>query len=105
MGSDLRDLIAGLDPASSVIDARDAALLVLGWAAALRRSELAGLDWRELGSGTGFVQIVDRGFVVTLPTSIGMMPRGGRPRSRCNASDRCSPFSPYLLALCLAASA
>jgi site-specific recombinase XerC len=30
-----------------VIDARDAALLVLGWAAALRRSELVGLDWQE----------------------------------------------------------
>jgi hypothetical protein len=40
MGRDLRELIQGLDPAGSVIDARDAALLVLGWAAALRRSEL-----------------------------------------------------------------
>ena len=71
MGSDLRDLITGLDPGSSVINARDAALLVLGWAAALRRSELVGLDWQELGSGTGYVQILDRGLVVTLPTSKG----------------------------------
>ena len=71
MGSDLRDLIASLDPAVSAIDARDAALLVLGWAAALRRSELVGLDWHELGFGTGYVQILERGLVVTLPTSKG----------------------------------
>jgi site-specific recombinase XerC len=64
MGSDLRDLITGLDPAGSIIDARDAALLVLGWAAALRRSEL-------VGSGSGYVQILERGLVVTLPTSKG----------------------------------
>ena len=70
MGSDLRDLLASLDPAAA-IDARDAALLVLGWAAALRRSELVGLDWHELGSGSGFVQIRPRGLVVTLPTSKG----------------------------------
>jgi integrase len=67
MGSDLRDLIAGVDPAGSMIDARDAALLGLGWAAALRRSELVGLDWHELGSATDFVQIIERGLVVTLP--------------------------------------
>ena len=55
----------------SAIDARDAALLLLGWAAALRRSELIGLDWLQLGTGTGFVQIEERGVVVTLPTSKG----------------------------------
>jgi hypothetical protein len=38
MGSDLRDLIAGLDPASSVIDARDAALLVSACARRYPRS-------------------------------------------------------------------
>lgn len=38
---------AGSWPAQ--IEARDAALLVLGWAAALRRSELVGLDRHELG--------------------------------------------------------
>jgi hypothetical protein len=52
-----------------VIDARDAALLVLGWAAALRRSELVGLDWQKLGAGSGYVEILERGLVVTLPTS------------------------------------
>lgn len=50
-------------------DARDAALLALGWAAALRRSELVGLDWQKLGEGTGFLRIDDRGLVVTLMAS------------------------------------
>jgi integrase len=71
MGEDLRSILEGLQADASAIDARDAALLLLGWAAALRRSELIGLDWLELGNGTGFVQIEERGVVVTLPTSKG----------------------------------
>ena len=50
-------------------DARDRALLTLGWAAALRRSELVGLDWGELGDGTGYAQIDEREIIVTLMTS------------------------------------
>jgi integrase len=49
--------------------ARDAALLALGWAAALRRSELVSLDWQKLGAGGGFVRIDERGIVVTLMAS------------------------------------
>ena len=71
MGEDLRSIIEGLQADGSAIDARDAALLLLGWAAALCRSELIGLDWLELGGGTGFVGIEERGVVVTLPTSKG----------------------------------
>lgn len=66
--ADLRDLLRGLRfdiPA----DARDAALLSLGWAAALRRSELVGLDWQKLGTGSGFVAVDERGLVVTLAKS------------------------------------
>ncbi len=44
---------------------------VLGWAAALRCSELVGLDWHELGFGSGYVQLSERGLVVTCPTSKG----------------------------------
>jgi integrase len=65
---DLRDLLRGLRldiPA----DARDAALLSVGWAAALRRSELVGLDWQKLGDGFGFVTVDERGVVVTLAQS------------------------------------
>lgn len=65
---DLRDIIEKLRP-DRPIDSRDAALLSLGWAGALRRSELVGLDWARLGEGTGFVAIDDRGIVITLKTS------------------------------------
>jgi integrase len=51
--------------------APDAALLTIGWAAALRRSELVGLDWVRQGDGAGIVKIEERGLVVTLPTSKG----------------------------------
>jgi integrase len=35
----------------------------------LRRSELVGLDWQELGTGTGFVRIDERGILITLARS------------------------------------
>jgi integrase len=70
MARELRELIEGLDQ-TKALDARDAALLTLGWAAALRRSELVGLDWAQQGDGAGFVTIAERGTVVTLPTSKG----------------------------------
>jgi site-specific recombinase XerC len=70
MARELQELIEGLDQ-TKALDARDAALLTPGWAAALRRSELVGLDWAEQGAGAGFVKIAKRGAVVTLPTSKG----------------------------------
>jgi len=68
LADDLRTLIDGLDQRIALA-ARDAALLALGWSAALRRSELVGLDWQKLGAGTGFVCIDERGIVVTLMAS------------------------------------
>ena len=68
MADDLQALLKLLRPTIAA-EARDAALLALGWAAALRRSELVGLDWHKLGDGTGFVVIDDRGVVVTLMAS------------------------------------
>jgi integrase len=47
LAEDLRALIDGLDQRIAS-GARDAALLALGWAAALRRSELVSLDWQQL---------------------------------------------------------
>ena len=57
----LSDLVPGVPS-----DDRDAALLALGFAGALRRSELVGLDWKEQGSGDGFVTRDERGIVLTL---------------------------------------
>jgi integrase len=65
---DLRDLLRGLRLGIPA-DARDAALLSVGWAAALRRSELVGLDWQKLGDGVGFATLDERGVVVTLAQS------------------------------------
>lgn len=55
--------------AARAADARDGAMLAIGWAAALRRSELVGLDWGELGSGAGFVRVDERGIEIVLMTS------------------------------------
>jgi integrase len=68
MADDLQALLNSLRPTVPA-EARDAAVLALGWAAALRRSELVGLDWHKLGDGSGFVTIDDRGVVVTLMAS------------------------------------
>jgi integrase len=73
MQDDLRELLSGLKP-DVLRDARDAALIGLGWAAALRRSELVGLDYGRLGSKEderriGFLSIDDKTLTVTLMTS------------------------------------
>jgi integrase len=65
---DLRDIVERLKP-NKPIDARDDALLTVGWAGALRRCELVGLDWLSPGDGTGFVAVDERGIVITLMTS------------------------------------
>ena len=68
LAADLRDIIEKLRP-DIPLEARDAALLSLGWAAALRRSELVGLDWQQRGAGTGTVVLDERGIMITLMTS------------------------------------
>lgn len=71
MADDLRELLASLNP-KLLADARDAALLALGWAAALRRSELVGLDLGKRGDGQGSAALEEgRGLVVSLATSKG----------------------------------
>jgi integrase len=66
-------MLATLKP-DHLREARDAALLALGWAAALRRSELVGLDWGKLGTGkddsrVGYLSADDKGLTVTLMRS------------------------------------
>ena len=70
---DLRELLRGLR-LNIPADARDAALLSLGWAGALRRSELVGLDRQKMGGPatngrTGWIEIDDRGIVRVTTTS------------------------------------
>jgi site-specific recombinase XerC len=71
MAEDLREMLEMLRP-DVPREARDAALLALGWSGALRRSELAALDLERPcadGKSHGFIAIDDRGITITLMTS------------------------------------
>jgi integrase len=68
MAADVADLLAILNVKKN-IGCRNAALLTLGFGAALRRSELVGLDWGQLGTGTGWVVVDERGILITLARS------------------------------------
>ena len=68
MGEDLQAVVRMLS-STRAIDARDRALLLLGWAAALRRSELVGLDWQRKGLGTGSVKVDELGVTIRLARS------------------------------------
>jgi integrase len=70
MGPDLFQMLRRFDPSKS-IDARDGAMLALGWSGAMRRSEIVTLDWQQLGEGGGFVRVDERGVEVVLMTSKG----------------------------------
>jgi site-specific recombinase XerD len=67
----IRDMLELLDSINTDMKrgARDACLVTLGFGAALRRSELVGLDWQQLGTGTGFVCVKPEGILVVLTRS------------------------------------
>ena len=67
---DVRGVISDF-PLGKPSGARDAALLSLGFAGALRRSELVGLDWQKHGSGNGIVEMDSRGIAITLLSTKG----------------------------------
>jgi integrase len=64
VATDLQTILSGFGSGHRA--ARDRLLFALGFAAAMRRSELVGLDWQEQGQGTGFLVSDDRGLVITL---------------------------------------
>jgi integrase len=67
VATDLQAILAGFGEGGR--SARDRLLFALGFAGALRRSELVGLDWQIRGSGTGLIVQDDRGLVITLLSS------------------------------------
>jgi integrase len=67
VATDLRAILSGFGEGSR--SAWDRLLFALGFAGALRRSELVGLDWQIRESGTGFIVQDDRGLVITLLSS------------------------------------
>lgn len=65
LAEEIQALLARLDPKRPA-DVRDGAMIVLGFACALRQSELTGLDWRKRGSGTGALTAVRDGLTLRL---------------------------------------
>jgi integrase len=68
LAEELKAIVAGLVP-TRLIDARDGALLTLGWAAMLRRGELVGLDWHRRGDGGGYMRLEHGGIILVLAKS------------------------------------
>ena len=69
---DLKAMIATLD-LGDLRGLRDRAILLLGFAGGLRRSEIVGLDCgaKQTQDGTGWTEILDKGILVTLRGKTG----------------------------------
>src|SRR5262249_22515773 len=68
LAPELKAILGHLDTGKP-LDVRDAAILALGWAGALRQSEIVTLDWAKHGEGRGVLVCDARGVVVRLITS------------------------------------
>jgi integrase len=62
----VRGILAELKASDGPLDRRDAALVALLFAAALRRSELAGLDYAAAGKGDGYLQLTEKAVEIVL---------------------------------------
>lgn len=68
LSEELRGILAMLNP-DDTRDVRDGAMLAVGFGAALRRSELVGLDWhrhKRSGGGTGVLRLTHEGVHIEL---------------------------------------
>ena len=72
LSEDLKAMIATLD-LGDLRGLRDRAILLVGFAGGLRRSEIVGLDCaaRQTRDGTGWTEILDKGILVTLRGKTG----------------------------------
>jgi integrase len=68
LAADLREWFERSNP-EHPRDVRDRAMLPLGWASALRRSEIVGIYLESLGEGSGFLQLDERGVRIVLARS------------------------------------
>jgi integrase len=69
---DLRTMLATLD-LSDLRGLRDRAILLIGFAGGLRRSEIVGLDCsqKQTEDGSGWIEILDKGLLLTLRGKTG----------------------------------
>jgi len=81
---DLKAMLAVLDQ-SGLRGIRDRAILLIGFAGGFRRSEIVGLDCgdKQMGDGTGWIEILPEGLVVTVKAKTGwrevVIGRGSSP--------------------------
>lgn len=80
-GPDVLDLVLRAD--ASPIGRRDAALLAVGYIFALRRSELVGLDFETLGTGSGALKLTGSTIEIALARS-----KTGQGEPECVAVPR-----------------
>lgn len=66
---DIRAMLGTISGGAGAAGLRDRALILLGFASALRRSELMGLDVGRIGSGTGYIESTSQGILVHLVRS------------------------------------
>jgi len=64
---ELRDLTAACGCGTK--GTRDRAMMLLGFASAMRRSEIVALDWTEHGDGLGWIELVPEGLRIHLRRS------------------------------------
>ena len=62
----VRVILSSLNGSNLAVDRRDAALISLLFAAALRRSEICGLDYGQAGAGDGYLQLTSEAVEITL---------------------------------------
>jgi integrase len=62
----VRDILSSLNGSDLAVDRRDAALIALLFAAALRRSEICALDYEQAGDGDGYLQLTSEAVEITL---------------------------------------
>jgi site-specific recombinase XerC len=62
----VRDILSLLTGSDLAVDRRDAALISLLFAAALRRSEIVGLDYVQAGGGDGYLQLTNEAVEIIL---------------------------------------
>jgi integrase len=101
VADDLKAILAGFGNGARA--ARDRLLFALGFAGALRRTELVGLDWQERSAGIGYIVSDDRGLVITLlntkggkgePEEVIMRWLHGQPWRTCGRASRSFAASP-----------